>query len=84
MLGNHHDYPGDKPARPEDLAETVSLVEGEGRKILADHISVDTNRLAEQFVRALHRPIKRIFRTWGLGLPHARVRGMQQRRYRSR
>src|SRR3977135_4719735 len=28
----HNGYP---PARPEDLAETVNLVEGEGRKILA-------------------------------------------------
>ena len=33
----HNGYP---PARPEDLAETVSLVEGEGRKILADEVDV--------------------------------------------
>jgi NAD(P)-dependent dehydrogenase (short-subunit alcohol dehydrogenase family) len=31
---------GYPPARPEDLAETVGLVEGEGRKILADHADV--------------------------------------------
>ena len=33
----HNGYP---PAAPEDLAETVSLVEGEGRKILADEVDV--------------------------------------------
>jgi NAD(P)-dependent dehydrogenase (short-subunit alcohol dehydrogenase family) len=33
----HNGYP---PARPEDLAETVNLVEGEGRKILADEVDV--------------------------------------------
>jgi SDR family mycofactocin-dependent oxidoreductase len=33
----HNGYP---PATPEDLAETVSLVEGEGRKILADEVDV--------------------------------------------
>jgi len=33
----HNGYP---PATPEDLAETVSLVEGEGRKIFADEIDV--------------------------------------------
>ena len=32
-VAEHNGYP---PARPEDLAETVGLVEGEGRKILAD------------------------------------------------
>lgn len=31
---------GYAPATPEDLAETVSLVEGEGRKILATHTDV--------------------------------------------
>jgi NAD(P)-dependent dehydrogenase (short-subunit alcohol dehydrogenase family) len=31
---------GYPPATPEDLAETVSLVEGEGRKILADEVDV--------------------------------------------
>ena len=34
---DHNGYP---PSRPEDLAETVSLVEGEGRKILADEVDV--------------------------------------------
>jgi SDR family mycofactocin-dependent oxidoreductase len=33
----HNGYP---PARPQDLAEMVSLVEGEGRKILADEVDV--------------------------------------------
>ncbi len=33
----HNGYP---PALPEDLAETVSLVEGEGRKIFADEVDV--------------------------------------------
>ncbi|KUI40561.1 NAD-dependent oxidoreductase [Mycobacterium sp. GA-1199] len=33
----HNGYP---PAGPEDLAETVSLVEGEGRKIVADRVDV--------------------------------------------
>lgn len=36
-VAEHNGYP---PALPEDLAETVSLVEGEGRKILADEIDV--------------------------------------------
>ncbi|MGV0581819.1 mycofactocin-coupled SDR family oxidoreductase [Mycolicibacterium elephantis] len=36
-VAEHNGYP---PALPEDLAETVSLVEGEGRKILADHVDV--------------------------------------------
>lgn len=36
-VAEHNGYP---PARPEDLAETVSLVEGEGRKILAQQIDV--------------------------------------------
>jgi NAD(P)-dependent dehydrogenase (short-subunit alcohol dehydrogenase family) len=36
-VSEHNGYP---PASPEDLAETVGLVEGEGRKILADHIDV--------------------------------------------
>jgi NAD(P)-dependent dehydrogenase (short-subunit alcohol dehydrogenase family) len=36
-VAEHNGYP---PARPEDLAETVGLVEGEGRKILADHVDV--------------------------------------------
>lgn len=31
---------GYPPARPEDLAETVNLVEGEGRKIVAEEIDV--------------------------------------------
>jgi SDR family mycofactocin-dependent oxidoreductase len=31
---------GYEPSRPEDLAETVNLVEGEGRKILAEEIDV--------------------------------------------
>ncbi len=31
---------GRPPARPQDLAETVNLVEGEGRKILADEVDV--------------------------------------------
>ncbi|KUH66781.1 NAD-dependent oxidoreductase [Mycolicibacterium novocastrense] len=31
---------GYSPAGPEDLAETVSLVEGEGRKIVADRVDV--------------------------------------------
>src|ERR1700738_2509902 len=34
---DHNGYP---PARPQDLAETVNLVEGEGRKILADEVDV--------------------------------------------
>ena len=33
----HNGYP---PAQPEDLAETVNLVEGEGRKIIADEVDV--------------------------------------------
>src|SRR5436305_9252008 len=33
----HNGYP---PAAPEDLAETVSLVEGEGRKMLASEVDV--------------------------------------------
>lgn len=36
-VAEHNGYP---PAAPEDLAETVSLVEGEGRKILAGEIDV--------------------------------------------
>jgi SDR family mycofactocin-dependent oxidoreductase len=36
-VAEHNGYP---PARPEDLAETVGLVEGEGRKILADRVDV--------------------------------------------
>ncbi|OBB36446.1 mycofactocin-coupled SDR family oxidoreductase [Mycobacterium sp. 852002-51961_SCH5331710] len=36
-VAEHNGYP---PALPEDLAETVSLVEGEGRKIVADRIDV--------------------------------------------
>jgi NAD(P)-dependent dehydrogenase (short-subunit alcohol dehydrogenase family) len=34
------EYNGYPPSQPEDLAETVSLVEGEGRKILADEVDV--------------------------------------------
>ena len=36
-VAEHNGYP---PASPEDLAETVGLVEGEGRKILADPVDV--------------------------------------------
>jgi NAD(P)-dependent dehydrogenase (short-subunit alcohol dehydrogenase family) len=36
-VAQHNGYP---PAQPEDLAETVSLVEGEGRKIVADEVDV--------------------------------------------
>jgi NAD(P)-dependent dehydrogenase (short-subunit alcohol dehydrogenase family) len=36
-VAEHNGYP---PALPEDLAETVSLVESEGRKILADEVDV--------------------------------------------
>ncbi len=36
-VAEHNGYP---PALPEDLAETVSLVEGEGRKIRAEEIDV--------------------------------------------
>src|SRR6185295_5278707 len=36
-VAEHNGYP---PADPEDLAETVSLVEGEGRKIFADEVDV--------------------------------------------
>ena len=36
-VAEHNGY---APATPEDLAETVSLVEGEGRKILADEVDV--------------------------------------------
>lgn len=36
-VAQHNGYP---PATPEELAETVSLVEGEGRKILADEVDV--------------------------------------------
>jgi SDR family mycofactocin-dependent oxidoreductase len=36
-VAEHNGYP---PASPEDLAETVSLVESEGRKILADRVDV--------------------------------------------
>jgi SDR family mycofactocin-dependent oxidoreductase len=36
-VAEHNGYP---PALPEDLAETVSLVEGEGRKIIADEVDV--------------------------------------------
>ena len=36
-VAEHNGYP---PAAPEDLAETVSLVEGEGRKILAEEVDV--------------------------------------------
>ena len=36
-VAEHNGYP---PAQPEDLAETVNLVEGEGRKILADRVDV--------------------------------------------
>jgi SDR family mycofactocin-dependent oxidoreductase len=36
-VAEHNGYP---PATPEDLAETVSLVEGEGRKIVADEVDV--------------------------------------------
>ena len=34
------DSNGYEPAKPEDLAETINLVEGEGRKILAEEIDV--------------------------------------------
>ena len=36
-VAEHNGYP---PASPDDLAETVSLVEGEGRKIVADRVDV--------------------------------------------
>jgi SDR family mycofactocin-dependent oxidoreductase len=36
-VAEHNGYP---PALPEDLAETVSLVEGEGRKIRAEEVDV--------------------------------------------
>ena len=36
-VAEHNGYP---PAQPEDLAKTVSLVEGEGRKIVADEVDV--------------------------------------------
>jgi NAD(P)-dependent dehydrogenase (short-subunit alcohol dehydrogenase family) len=36
-VAEHNGYP---PAAPEDLAETVGLVEGEGRKILAEPVDV--------------------------------------------
>lgn len=36
-VAEHNGYP---PAEPEDLAETVGLVEGEGRKILAEEVDV--------------------------------------------
>ena len=36
-VAEHNGYP---PAAPEDLAETVSLVEGEGRKIFAEEVDV--------------------------------------------
>ena len=36
-VAEHNGYP---PAQPDDLAETVSLVEGEGRKIVADEVDV--------------------------------------------
>ena len=36
-VAEHNGYP---PAVPEDLAETVSRVESEGRKILADEVDV--------------------------------------------
>ncbi len=36
-VAEHNGYP---PASPEDLTETVGLVEGEGRKILADPVDV--------------------------------------------
>ena len=36
-VAEHNGYP---PATPEDLAETVNLVEGEGRKIFADELDV--------------------------------------------
>ena len=36
-VAEHNGYP---PATAQDLAETVSLVEGEGRKILAQHVDV--------------------------------------------
>lgn len=36
-VSEHNGYP---PARPQDLAETVGLVEGQCRKILAEHVDV--------------------------------------------
>lgn len=36
-VAEHNGYP---PATPDDLAETVGLVEGEGRKIVADEVDV--------------------------------------------
>jgi len=36
-VAEHNGYP---PASPEDLAETVNIVESEGRKILANHVDV--------------------------------------------
>ena len=36
-VAEHNGYP---PAQPEDLAETVSLVESEGRKMFADEVDV--------------------------------------------
>src|ERR1044072_1096090 len=36
-VAENNGYP---PSEPEDLAETVNLVEGEGRKILAEHVDV--------------------------------------------
>src|ERR1700757_4701915 len=52
-VSEHNGYP---PATPEDLAETVSLVEGEGRKIFADE--VDTRDLAGQ-QRVVSKAIER-------------------------
>lgn len=36
-VAEHNGYP---PASPDDLAETVGLVEGEGRKVVADQVDV--------------------------------------------
>jgi NAD(P)-dependent dehydrogenase (short-subunit alcohol dehydrogenase family) len=52
----HNGYP---PSQPEDLAETVSLVEGEGRKVLASE--VDVRDAAGQQSPSARRPESRPF-----------------------
>jgi len=71
-VAEHNGYP---PALPEDLAETVSLVESEGRKILADEIDVRdlagqqrvVANAIEQFGRLDVVVAKAGVRSWGRG-----------------
>ena len=51
-VSEHNGYP---PASPEDLAETVGLVEGEGRKVLADPVDVRDLDGQQRVVQAIEQ-----------------------------